>query len=70
MSSHPALALFSCGFESGSLRVFDIDRTQVCEVYNQFSVPLTNILYSSDSRILLTAAKDGYISIHNAKNQH
>jgi len=40
----------------------------VCEVYSQFSVPLTNILYSSDSRILLTAAKDGYISIHNAKN--
>ena len=70
MSSHPALALFACGFESGSLRIFDIDRTCVCEVYNQFSIPLTNVLYSSDSKILLTAAKDGYMSIHNAKNQH
>lgn len=34
VSSHPSLGLFACGFESGSLRIFDIDRTCVCEIYN------------------------------------
>ena len=27
ISSHPSLALFACGFESGSLRIFEIDST-------------------------------------------
>jgi hypothetical protein len=68
VSSHPELALFACGFESGSLRIFDIDRTCVCEVYNQFNIPLTVVLYSGDAWLLIASAKDGYIAIHNAKN--
>lgn len=34
LSAHPELALFACGFESGTLRIFDIDNTRVCEVYS------------------------------------
>lgn len=70
VSSHPQLALFACGFESGTLRIFDIERTKVCEVFSQFNLPLCELTYSSDARLLLTAAKDGYIAIHNAKLQH
>lgn len=29
VSSHPSMPLFSCGFESGTLRVFDIERIKV-----------------------------------------
>jgi WD40 repeat protein len=70
VSSHPSLPLFGCGFESGTLRIFDIDRTKVCEVYSSFNLPLCELVYSSDSRLLLTASKDGYLAIHNAKLQH
>ena len=34
VSAHPYLPLFSCGFESGIMRVFDIDHTCVA---NEFS---------------------------------
>jgi WD40 repeat protein len=70
VSSHPSQPLFSCGFESGTLRVFDIERTKVCEIYSQFNLPLVELCYSSDSRLLLTASKDGYLAIHNVKLQH
>ena len=39
-------------------------------MFKQFKIPLTNCVYSSDSWLLVTAAKDGYIAIHNAQNQH
>lgn len=70
VSSHPSLGLFACGFESGSLRIFDIDQTKVCEEYNPFHIPLVCCVYSSDSKLLLASAKDGYISVHNARFQH
>lgn len=70
VSSHPSLPLFACGFESGTLRIFDIERTKVCEVYSQFNLPLEELVYSSDSRLLITASKDGYLAIHNVKLQH
>jgi len=70
VSSHPTLPLFACGFESGTLRIFDIERTKVCEVYSQFNLPLCDLVYSSDERLLLTAAKDGYLALHNVKLQH
>ena len=70
VSSHPSLALFACGFESGKLRIFDIDKTCVGEVFNMFNVPITQVEYTSDSRLLLACSKDGFISIHNAQNEH
>ena len=70
VSSHPSLPLFGWGFESGTLRIFDIERTKVWEVYSQFNLPLWELLYSSDSRLLITAAKDGYLAIHNVQLQH
>jgi len=70
VASHPSEPLFACGFESGSLRVFDIDNTKVIEIFNQFNLPLVACTYSSDSRLLVTAAKDGYIAVHNAKFNH
>lgn len=70
VSSHPSLPLFACGFESGSLRIFDIENTKVREVYSQFNLPLVDLTYSPDSRLLLTASKDGYLAIHNVALQH
>jgi WD40 repeat protein len=61
---------FSCGFESGALRVFDIVNTCVCEEYNQFNLPILECAYSADSKLLVTVSKDGYVAVHNAKKQH
>ena len=33
LSSHPQLPLFACGFESGVLRIFDIERTCVADEF-------------------------------------
>lgn len=33
VAAHPSLPLFSCGFESGVLRVFDIEKTSVCDEF-------------------------------------
>lgn len=40
VSTHPSSPLFACGFESGTLRIFDIERTKVAEVYSNFNLPL------------------------------
>jgi len=34
VAAHPYLPLFSCGFESGVLRVFDIERTCVADEFS------------------------------------
>ena len=34
VAAHPSLPLFSCGFESGMMRVFDIERTCVADEFS------------------------------------
>lgn len=34
VAAHPYLPLFSCGFESGVMRVFDIERTCVADEFS------------------------------------
>jgi len=31
VAAHPTLPIFSCGFQSGTMRVFDIEKTCVCD---------------------------------------
>ena len=71
VSSHPSKALFACGFESGSLRIFDIQETKVSELYKISKLPLMKVQYSSDSNLLITVAEDGFIGIHRVgKHDH
>ena len=70
VAAHPTLPLFSCGFESGVLRVFDIEKTCVCDEFVQFNKPLTKLAYSPKADLLVTCCEDGSVAVHNAARQH
>lgn len=70
VSAHPSLPIFSCGFETGRMRVFDIDSTSVIDEFSQFNRPLTSLSYDNTGSLLVCCCKDGSVSIHNAARQH
>lgn len=67
VAAHPYLPLFSCGFESGVMRVFDIERTCVADEFSQFNNPLQKLAYSPNGDLLVTCCVDGGVAIHNPK---
>ena len=67
VSAHPSLPLFACGFESGVMRVFDIERTCVADEFCQFNKPLQKIAYSPSGDLLITCCVDGGVALHNPK---
>lgn len=40
VSAHPQLPIFSCGFQSGTMRVFDIEKTCVADEFTQYNKPI------------------------------
>ena len=70
IASHPKEAKFACGFQSGKMRIFDIEATEVLDEFSQFSEPLASLAYDNLGRFLIACCKDGSVSIHNAARQH
>ena len=70
VAAHPSLPLFSCGFESGVMRVFDIERTYVADEFAQFNKPLTKIAYGPHGDLLVSCCVDGGVALHNPRRQH
>ena len=52
------------------MRVFDIEKTCVCDNFTQFSKPIRAIAYSPNGDLLVTCCEDGSIALHNARRQH
>ena len=70
VAAHPTLPLFSCGFQTGTMRVFDIEKTCVCDNFTQFERPIRAIAYSPGGDLLITCCEDGSIALHDARRQH
>lgn len=70
VAAHPTLPIFSCGFQSGTMRVFDIEKTCVCDNFTQFNKPIKAIAYSPTGDLLVTCCEDGSVALHNARRQH
>ena len=70
VAAHPTLPIFSCGFKSGTMRVFDIEKTCVADEFVQFNKPIRKLCYSKNGEILVTCCEDGSVAIHNARRQH
>ena len=72
ISAHPQLAIFACGFASGTMRVFDIEKTCVADnfTFTQFNKPIQAIAYSPNGDLLVTCCIDGGVALHNAHHQH
>ena len=67
VAAHPSLAIFSCGFHSGTMRVFDIEKTCVCDNFRQFDRPIRALSYSPNGDLLVTCCENGGIALHNAR---
>ena len=67
VAAHPTLPIFSCGFQSGTMRVFDIEKTCVCDNFTQFNKPNKAIAYSPTGDLLVTCCEDGSVALHNAR---
>ena len=80
IAAHPSLPVFSCGFESGSLRIFDIEhiegkkeRESISAVgldFFEFKKPIRKLAYSPNGELLITCCEDGSVSFHNANRQY
>jgi WD40 repeat protein len=46
VAAHPTLPLFSCGFQTGTMRVFDIEKTCVASDFTQFNKAIRSLAYS------------------------
>jgi WD40 repeat protein len=56
VSAHPTLPIFACGFESGKMRIFDIDSTEVTDEFSQFNKPLRSLSYDNTGKLLVACA--------------
>lgn len=52
------------------MRVFDIEKTCVCENFTQFNKPIRAIAYSPTGDLLVTVCENGSVALHNARRQH
>ena len=62
---HPTLHTLSVGFQSGMLRVFDVETTTTLFERNQRVVPMSTILYSPNGDRLYCSALDGHLCIYS-----
>ena len=52
------------------MRVFDIEKTCVCDNFRQFESPIKAISYSPNGDLLVTCCENGSVALHNARRQH
>jgi len=67
---HPAAPFFACGFITGSLRVFDLEKTCVFEEFRQHETPVISAKFSPDGRFLLTTSVDSVTCVHDVARNY
>jgi len=65
---HPSIHVISCGFASGSLRIFDVESTTTIVEKKEHAAPISAILYSKtdDHLRLFTGGLDGILTAYDA----
>ena len=66
----PKELFFACGFSSGILKIFDLEKTEVLYECKPFKSSLNNLLYIQDDKLLVTMSAQGNISIHDCSNNY
>ncbi len=69
---HPVEHLLAVGFDSGTMRLFDVQTTTTIIERKQHSGAIVDIIYAktNDNTFLITAGLDGNIVIYDADNSH
>ena len=63
--SHPNLPNISCGFKSGTLRVFDIAQSTLLFEFNMSNNPIASMSYTNDGQTLAIEDIEGNIVLFN-----
>lgn len=66
----PNAMLFACGFESGILKVFDMEKTEILYECKPFQCSVTNLLYIQNDKYLVSMSAQGNMSIHDSENNY
>ena len=61
---------FACGFSSGILKIFDLEKTEVLFECKPFKSSLNNLLYIQNDKLLVTMSAQGNLSIHDCSNNY
>ena len=69
ISGHPNALLFAAGFQLGSLRIFDIEKTCLVEEINHHSNPIMHIEYSPDGHFL-AVLEEKYNMLYSPLHSH
>ena len=66
----PKELLFACGFSSGILKIFNLEKTEVLYECKPFKSALNNLLYIQNDKLLVTMSAQGNLSIHDCSNNY
>ena len=67
---HPKEYVFACGFESGIVRVYNIERTSLLQEHCQHKGAVTEVLFTPNGGLLLTAGSEGNICVYDVAQNY
>ena len=68
--SAPKELIFACGFSSGILKIFDLEKTEVLYECKPFKSALNNLLFIQNDKLLVAMSVQGNLSIHDSSNNY
>ncbi|XP_056222733.1 WD repeat-containing protein 90 [Seriola aureovittata] len=66
---HPSEQVFSCGFSSGVIRVFDISTAKLLAEHNQHRGEVVGLAFSPDGEFMYSADSQGTLGIYNSSEE-
>ncbi|XP_032358084.1 WD repeat-containing protein 90 isoform X2 [Etheostoma spectabile] len=66
---HPSEQLFSCGFSSGIVRVFDISSAKLLAEHKQHRGEVVGLAFSPDGEFMYSADSQGSVALYNASEE-
>ncbi|XP_030257051.1 WD repeat-containing protein 90 [Sparus aurata] len=65
---HPSEQVFSCGFSSGIIRVFDISSAKLLAEHRQHRGEVIGLAFSPDGEFMYSADSEGSLALYNASD--
>ncbi|XP_034070605.1 WD repeat-containing protein 90 [Gymnodraco acuticeps] len=66
---HPSEQVFSCGFSSGIVRVFDISAAKLLAEHKQHRGEVVGLAFSPDGEFMYSADSQGSLALYNASEE-
>uniref|UniRef100_A0A667XX37 WD repeat domain 90 n=1 Tax=Myripristis murdjan TaxID=586833 RepID=A0A667XX37_9TELE len=66
---HPSLQVFSCGFSSGVVRVFDISTAKLLAEHKQHRGEVVGLAFSPDGDFMYSAGSLGSLALYNSSEE-